>query len=55
MSPKAEESKAPERQVVFLIGPSHGAANGDKRSVSPDLAASLVERGLARYPANHGG
>jgi hypothetical protein len=46
---------APEKQVVFLVGPSHGAEDGARRSVSPELAASLVERRLARYPANYKG
>lgn len=45
------EAKKTEKRVVFLIGPSHGAKNGQRRLVSPEVAASLVARGLARYPA----
>lgn len=55
MSPKPAAESAPEKQVVFLVGPSHGAEHGARRSVSPEQAASLVERGLARYPANYEG
>jgi alpha/beta superfamily hydrolase len=55
VSQKKAAETAPEKQVVFLIGPSHGAEAGARRSVSPELAASLVERGLARYPANYKG
>ena len=42
-----------DKQVVFLVGPSHNAKDGAKRVVSPEQAKSLVDRGLARYPANH--
>jgi len=58
MSGKQLDSAAevkPDKQVVFMLGESMHASNGDRRTVSPELAASLVERGLARYPANHQG
>lgn len=42
-----------DKQVVFLVGPSHNGKDGDRRSLSPEQAKSLVDRGLARYPANH--
>lgn len=44
--------KAPEKQVIFLVGKSRGAKHGDRRSVDPDRARDLVDAGLARYPAS---
>lgn len=38
------------KQVVFLIGASHDGQAGQRRTVTPDEAESLVRRGLARYP-----
>lgn len=48
----AEEksSGGDNKQVVYMIGASRGAKDGDRRSVDKALAADLVERGLARYP-----
>lgn len=54
VKPAADTAK-PETQVVFMVGNSRGAKDGDRRSVAPELAASLVDRGLARYPASYGG
>lgn len=48
-----DAEKKVEKQIVFLVGPSHNGNDGDRRSVSPEVAKSLVDRGLARYPANH--
>lgn len=50
----ARESAADEKQVVFLIGPSRGAKNGDRRTVTPEQAEALVSAGLARYPESKG-
>ena len=41
-----------DSQVIFLVGDSRGAKDGDRRSVSPERAAELVAAGLARYPAS---
>lgn len=46
---------AEKSQVVFMVGNSRGAQDGDRRSFDPETAASLVENGLARYPANYEG
>lgn len=50
-----EKPAADDKQVVFLLGPSHNAEDGARRTVTVEKAASLVERGLARYPANYKG
>ena len=44
--------KAPEKQVVFLVGNSRGAKHGDRRTVDPERAEAMVAAGLARYPAS---
>jgi hypothetical protein len=48
-----KQAEKPAKQVVFLVGASHNAKDGQKRLVSPEVAKSLVDRGLARYPANY--
>ena len=42
----------PAGQVVFMVGDSRGAKDGDRRTVAPEVAEALVANGLARYPAN---
>lgn len=44
------ESKKSDKQVVFLVGASRGAKDGDRREVDPATAERLVASGLARYP-----
>lgn len=44
------DPKSDDRQVIFMVGNSRGAKDGDRRSVDKALAADLVARGLARYP-----
>jgi len=39
-----------DKQVVFLVGPSRGAKDGDRRTVDTETADALVSAGLARYP-----
>ncbi len=39
-----------DKQVVFLIGKSRGAEDGDRRTVDKETADKLVRDGLARYP-----
>lgn len=51
MTRKVKPADNPDTRVVFMVGASHGAQDGDRRSVTPELAESLVARGLARYPA----
>lgn len=41
-----------KKQVVFMVGNSRGAKDGDKRTVDPETAEHLVSNGLARYPAS---
>lgn len=49
---KAPAKKTPAKAVVFMRGVSHGASAGQRKYVKPELAQSLVDRGLARYPKN---
>lgn len=46
------EKNEPKGQVVFMVGESRGAKDGDKRTVDPEVAEALVSEGLARYPAS---
>lgn len=39
-----------KQQVVFMVGKSRGAKDGDRRTVSPERAERLVSAGRARYP-----
>lgn len=39
-----------DKQVVFLVGKSRGAEDGDRRTVDKATAEKLVANGLARYP-----
>lgn len=49
-SGKRAASKPADVVTVILVGASHGAQAGASRAVSAETAASLVDRGLARYP-----
>ena len=51
---KGVKPAADSSQVVFMVGNSRGHKDGDRRSLDPKVAASLVARGLARYPASRG-
>ena len=51
MSAKAKAEKVEKQQVdVLMVGNSRGAPDGERVPVDPERAASLVARGLARYP-----
>lgn len=39
-----------DQQVIFMVGKSRGNDHDQRRTVDTATAASLVERGLARYP-----
>ena len=47
--------KKSDTQVVFMVGNSYDAQDGDRRTVSKEQAAELVTLGHARYPANYSG
>lgn len=46
--------KQPKKVVIFLVGSSYKAKDGDRRQVEADHAEELVRAGLARYPADKG-
>lgn len=51
----ADDTPKKKSQVVYLVGAQRGGEHGQKRVVSPELAAELVENGHARYPDNYQG
>jgi len=46
----ADEKKQDDKQVIFLVGKSRGAEDGDRRTVDKATAERMVADGLARYP-----
>lgn len=46
--------KSDDKQVIYLVGPSRGGKDGDRRTVDKATAERLVGSGVARYPANSG-
>lgn len=42
--------KSDDKQVIYLVGPSRGAVDGDRRTVDKATADRLVRDGLARLP-----
>lgn len=41
-----------DKQVVFMVGSSYDAKDGDRRTVTKAEAERLVRNGVARYPAS---